>query len=697
MNLIRRKSNSITMPMNRLIFVLTLCAWSAFTQGQAFMPSQQQIEQFKRLPPAQQRQMAESFGVDLDALGFGGGMGSQPAFGDSTDSRSELSDAFDNDAGLEDVALDFEFPDAQGSEEDTDALPLFGRELFSSSRRLFRPATDIPIPSDYILGPGDTLVVQLYGKENASHSLVVNREGQIQFPQIGPVTLAGISFSRAQEVIADIVSEQMIGVRSSVTMGALRTIRVFVLGEVEKPGSFTVGSLSTMTNALFESRGITEVGSLRNVQLKRNGEVVTTLDIYDLLLQGDTSKDARLMPGDVIFVPPIGRTAGITGAVKRPATYEISGRASAQELIRLAGGLRNTAHLPVSYLTRLDEQGEKSLINIDLSRPAGMQQALEDGRLRKALGPVWQRLTGRPWPTLPASEDLTALQVGYTATFLQGRRKPRVPLVGSGYVDILNGQAQGSYLLNVQAFYRHFGLQAAQGDEGHTEEPDHIVAMLEFCTLLCHLEHRALTAGQEPGALRRAQRDFIARYLGPLADENLMIRLSELTSTDITRFRDGAPQHAIVEFVPSSDLKQRLRHALAVRAERQPVDDRLEGVRRIDGIAQAIEVVDEGFLRLGHLVAGQHLPCVGIDNLHGATFTTRDEQPVLFVEQDPHRAVPVAGLQHLDLARRQIDSVDRPLGQGGDEGRAISDRNAFRNRAFRHGNDRGGCLIVRSI
>ena len=147
------------------------------------------------------------------------------------------------------------------------------------------------------------------------------------------------------------------------------------------------------------------------------------------------------------------------------------------------------------------------------------QQALEDGRLRKALAPVWQKLTGRPWPTLPASEDLTALQVGYTATFLQGRRKPRVPLVGSGYADILNGQAQGSYLLNVQAFYRHFGLQAAQGDEGHTEEPDHIVAMLEFCTLLCHLERRALTAGQEPGSLRRAQRDFIARYLGPLADE----------------------------------------------------------------------------------------------------------------------------------------------------------------------------------
>lgn len=148
---------------------------------------------------------------------------------------------------------------------------------------------------------------------------------------------------------------------------------------------------------------------------------------------------------------------------------------------------------------------------------AETQQALDDGRLHAALAPAWQTLTGKPWTTLPPSPDLTALQVGYTATFLQGRRgKPRVPLGASAYEELLGGQTLGTYLLNVQAFYRHFGLQAALGDEGHAEEPDHLVAMLEFCTLLCHLEHRALTHGSDPGPYRRAQRDFIARYLEPL-------------------------------------------------------------------------------------------------------------------------------------------------------------------------------------
>ncbi|MGJ7462157.1 molecular chaperone TorD family protein [Halomonas sp. MA07-2] len=148
---------------------------------------------------------------------------------------------------------------------------------------------------------------------------------------------------------------------------------------------------------------------------------------------------------------------------------------------------------------------------------AETQQALEEGRVAAALAPAWRTLTGEPWPALPPSEDLTALQVGYTATFLQGKRgSPRVPLVASAHEALLEGQTPGNYLLNVKAFYRHFGLQAAQGDEGHAEEPDHLVAMLEFCTLLCHLEREALSGGRDPGPYRRAQRDFIARYLGPL-------------------------------------------------------------------------------------------------------------------------------------------------------------------------------------
>lgn len=145
------------------------------------------------------------------------------------------------------------------------------------------------------------------------------------------------------------------------------------------------------------------------------------------------------------------------------------------------------------------------------------QEAMEDGRVHTALAPAWETLTGKRWPLLPSSPDLVALQVGYTDTFLQGRRgRPPVPLVANAYEELLGGLTPGSYLLNVQAFYSNFGLQAAQGDEGHAEEPDHLVAMLEFCCLLCHLEHRALVNEQDPTPYRRAHRDFIARYLLPL-------------------------------------------------------------------------------------------------------------------------------------------------------------------------------------
>ena len=148
---------------------------------------------------------------------------------------------------------------------------------------------------------------------------------------------------------------------------------------------------------------------------------------------------------------------------------------------------------------------------------AETQQALEDGRLREALSPAWQKLTGEPWPVLPTSPDLDALQVGYTNTFLNGRRgKPRVPLTANAHEELLGGLTPGNYLLNVLAFYRHFGLQTAQGDEGHAEEPDHLVAMLEFCSLLCHLERQAWANQRDPSPYQRAQRDFIARYLEPL-------------------------------------------------------------------------------------------------------------------------------------------------------------------------------------
>jgi len=155
-------------------------------------------------------------------------------------------------------------------------------------------------------------------------------------------------------------------------MGPLRSIRVFILGEAYRPGSYTISSLATMTNALFVSGGISSIGSLRNVQLKRNGRLVTTLDLYDLLLRGDTSGDERLQPGDVIFIPPVGATVGVQGEVRRPAIYEIRYEKTIREVIKLAGGMLPSAYPEASQVARIDENRERTIVDLDLSTEAGL-------------------------------------------------------------------------------------------------------------------------------------------------------------------------------------------------------------------------------------------------------------------------------------------------------------------------------------
>jgi polysaccharide biosynthesis/export protein len=360
-----------------LIALLSLGMTAQIRAQPSFMPTPDQIAQFKSLSPAEQKSLAESAGIDLKSLNLGGATNDQPNLSESTPASNPTT----SQAKTERTNQDKKKSTLQNDNDllNRGNLSLFGRDLFENDLEAFRPASNMPIPADYVMGPGDTIVLQLYGKESANYSLTVNREGQIQFPKIGPVTLAGLNFSQTQKLIDDIVEQQMIGVKASVTMGALRSIRVFVLGEVLRPGSFAVGALSTMTNGLFLSGGISEVGSLRNVQLKRNGKVAHTLDLYDLLLKGDTSNDARLLPGDVIFVPPIGKTVIIDGEIKRPAMYEIESTAKIEDLIALAGGLKNTAYLPLSYLIRHDPFGEKMLFNVDLSKQVGLTRTLEDG------------------------------------------------------------------------------------------------------------------------------------------------------------------------------------------------------------------------------------------------------------------------------------------------------------------------------
>jgi len=260
-----------------------------------------------------------------------------------------------------------------------EALKPFGYDLFEGVPSTFAPVSDIQVPRDYLVGPGDTLDIQLFGNDSSKYELTVERDGRINFPKLGPISLNGMTFEEARETIEQRVAKQLIGTRVSVTVGDLRSIRVFVLGEAQKPGSYSVSGLSTMTNALFVSGGVKKIGSLRNIELKRAGRLVTTLDLYDLLLHGDTSGDRQLLPGDVIFIPPIGDTVSVYGAVRRPAIYELKHEKTVQQAIELAGGLMPDADAQLGQLERILPSRLREMRNVNLDVPAGRETLMANG------------------------------------------------------------------------------------------------------------------------------------------------------------------------------------------------------------------------------------------------------------------------------------------------------------------------------
>jgi polysaccharide biosynthesis/export protein len=227
-------------------------------------------------------------------------------------------------------------------------LSQFGYSFFRPSAAGFAPLTDIPVGPDYVIGPGDRIILNLWGSVEGTHELEVTRSGEIVLPRVGSVKVWGITYSRLPEVIKAALGKAFKDYDLNVTMGKLRVIKVFVVGEVRAPGDYNLTPLSTLINALSAAGGPLKSGTLRNVQIKRSGKIVETVDLYDFFLKGDKSRDIRLQPGDTIFVPVIGRVAGIAGNVKRPAIYELKEEKNLDDLIGLAEGF-----LPTGYLQRV--------------------------------------------------------------------------------------------------------------------------------------------------------------------------------------------------------------------------------------------------------------------------------------------------------------------------------------------------------
>lgn len=372
------------------LLLMPLLLMSTFAYSN--FPSAGQIEQFKNLPKSQQEELMKQYGIEVPTTSTTAAPSDSPIAVPTIVEKKEpretdASNSIERNVKQSAVGVTSEAEKKQAKDdfgilaeqlEENEEIKLFGYELFSGTPSTFAPATDIPVPATYVIGPGDTAIVQLYGKKNTTHELTVNREGLLQFPDIGPISVVGLSFRELKEVLHRTVKEQMIGVQSSITMGNLRSIRIFVLGDVQHPGSYTISSLSTITNALFVSGGLSKVGSMRNIQLKRKGEIISAFDLYDLLLKGDTSDDTRLLPGDVIFVPPIGKTVGISGEVKRPAIYELKSEVNAKDIIALAGGFLPTAYPKASRIERIDKHGFRTMLDVNLKSNKGLKAKVRD-------------------------------------------------------------------------------------------------------------------------------------------------------------------------------------------------------------------------------------------------------------------------------------------------------------------------------
>jgi protein involved in polysaccharide export with SLBB domain len=264
-------------------------------------------------------------------------------------------------------------------ESEKTGLRPFGYDLFDRAPSTFAPMTDVPVPSDYVMGAGDQLSIQLYGGQNRTLRLAVNRDGTLSFPELGPISVEGKTFDAARQEIESRIAKQMIGTQASVSMAQTRGIQVFVLGEAKNPGSYTVSGLSTVMSALYAAGGVSTTGSLRDIQLKRQGAVVRRLDLYDLLLRGDTSNDAKILPGDVIFIPPLGQVAAIDGEVRRPAIYELKSGVSVAALVGLAGGLTSEADGERLSVVRVGEDARRVAINVALSDTRSSALKLQNG------------------------------------------------------------------------------------------------------------------------------------------------------------------------------------------------------------------------------------------------------------------------------------------------------------------------------
>ena len=247
-------------------------------------------------------------------------------------------------------------------------LPIFGASIFRGVPSTFAPIEDVPVGPSYILGPGDELRLQLSGQVDQQFDVTVDRTGAISIPGLGSVHVAGLAYSQVPAFLNTQLDKIYRNFTLNVNLGSLRSIQVFITGAAARPGSFSISSMSTLTNAIFASGGPLSQGSLRDIQVLRNNSVIDHFDLYDLLLKGDKSKDINLATGDVIFIPPVGPQVAVLGSVSNPAIYELKGDTTIDGLLTLAGGETTLANGSNVRLERIFDHSMLTIQDANVDR-----------------------------------------------------------------------------------------------------------------------------------------------------------------------------------------------------------------------------------------------------------------------------------------------------------------------------------------
>ena len=268
--------------------------------------------------------------------------------------------------------------------EDAANLKRFGSDIFRPDVvGLIQFPMDLPAGPDYVLGPGDTVTLDIWGGVSQRLTKPVDREGRISLPETGPVVVAGLTLSQAQKLIQTQLEPQFHNANVEVSVARLRSVRVYVVGDVQRPGAYDISSLSTPLNALYAAGGPTATGSLRVVKHYRGSRLIGQMDLYDLLLRGVRLAIEHLQPGDTILVPPVGPLVAVSGMVRRPAIYELLGQTELADVLQMAGGVPVSASMDEIKVERIEAHSKRVFLSVKLSQGAA------DRPLKDFVGSFW--------------------------------------------------------------------------------------------------------------------------------------------------------------------------------------------------------------------------------------------------------------------------------------------------------------------